>query len=423
MSRLIENYLEDLFNDKNVSFVNRQRLWEYYNSKLSKAVDIGWNSGSYAVDDKELVQSLKNSIAEFSAFKETAFRKDVESLLTRDGKLMPKAEFKKEALKVSDDYNYRWLETERHQTIANANSAAQWKDFEKNVDLYPNLKLVSVHDARVRPEHKILDGVIRPFWDSFWDTHMTPLDWGCRCHLEQTDEEPTAIPGGLQMKIEFENNPGKTGKIFGGSAYEQKLDSKGKDDAGKLVDYNHLHQNHDFENNLQNLKPEWENAYSNLDKEQIAAVNIYSRQNYYEINQFNRGIDTYIDREVGVTKEYYQSITKTINKALDDIPDKYSGLVYRGADIDNMEVINEYRKAFETGKPHIEKAFLSSSRDKTEAFEGNVSYTVKSKTGAQIHKLSASPHEQEVLFKAGQKFKVTGFEDYNGVYHITMEEI
>lgn len=128
-------------------------------------------------------------------------------------------DFKKEAYKVSGDYNHRWLETEYHQTVANAQMAEKWKGFEANADLYPNLKLVSVRDGRVRPEHKILDGTIRPIDDPFWKTHTPPLDWGCRCDIIQTDEEPTNIKGGLQLKIEFENNPALTEKIFGGSAY------------------------------------------------------------------------------------------------------------------------------------------------------------------------------------------------------------
>lgn len=180
---------------------------------------MGWNDG-FEIDDKPLVEKLKFSIAEFSAFKETSFRKSVEALLTtEDGKLRNKTDFIKEAMKVSDDYNVRWLETEYHQTIANANMAAKWKSFEENIDLYPNVKLVSVGDNRVRPEHKVLDGTIRPYNDPFWKTHTPPLDWGCRCNIIQTDEEPNEIPGGFQTKIEFENNPAETGKIFSKSAY------------------------------------------------------------------------------------------------------------------------------------------------------------------------------------------------------------
>ena len=33
--------------------------------------------------------------------------------------------------------------------------------------------------------------------------------------MAQTDDEPTGtVPGVEQLKIEFENNPGKTGRIF-----------------------------------------------------------------------------------------------------------------------------------------------------------------------------------------------------------------
>lgn len=210
-----------MFDEKNVSEENRKKLWGYYNNKLSKGVDEGFSNLEF--DDSEIVKSLKKDVAKFSAFKETSFKNDLEKLLIKDDRLVPWSEFKKDAYKLSGDYNGTWLETEYHHTVANANMAQKWKEFERDVDLYPNLKLVSVNDGRVRPEHKVLDGTIRPFNDPFWNTHTPPLDWGCRCDIEQTDEDPTEIPGGFQTKIEFENNSGKTGTIFGGSAYEERL--------------------------------------------------------------------------------------------------------------------------------------------------------------------------------------------------------
>lgn len=230
MSRLIESYIEEMFNEKNVSLVNRKKLWDFYNKKLSEGVDVGYNP-KIELYDKDLAMALKQSIAKFSALKETSFRKDVENLMTDGDRFVPWSEFKKEAFKLSGDYNGRWLEIEYHQTVANANMAQKWKEFERDVDLYPNIKLVSVGDGRVRPEHKVLDGTIRPFNDPFWNTHTPPLDWGCRCNIEQTDEEPTEIKGDVQMNIEFENNPGKTGAIFGGSAYEGKLMKEEKKEA------------------------------------------------------------------------------------------------------------------------------------------------------------------------------------------------
>lgn len=219
MSRLIEDYLRNLFEEKKVPENQREQLWRYYYDKLSKGVDEGFSPQSSHYD-KDLADALKLSIAEFSAFKETSFRKTIEDLLVdENGSLRSWSEFKKEAYKVSGDYNHRWLETEYHQTIANAQMAEKWKGFEANADLFPNLKLVSVKDGRVRPEHQVLDGTIRPLNDPFWKTHTPPLDWGCRCDVIQTDEPPTEIKGGLQLKIEFENNPAISGKIFGGSAY------------------------------------------------------------------------------------------------------------------------------------------------------------------------------------------------------------
>ena len=50
-----------MFNEKNVSFVNRQKLWNFYNEKLSKAVDIGYSS-DLDFYDEDLAKSLKENI-------------------------------------------------------------------------------------------------------------------------------------------------------------------------------------------------------------------------------------------------------------------------------------------------------------------------------------------------------------------------
>ena len=234
MSRLVEKYIRELFDEKEAPQKLREELWGYYFDKLSKAVDAGYSPKSEFYD-KDLARALKYNIAQFCAFKETSFRNTLRDLLTKDGSLVPWSEFKKEAYKVSGDYNHRWLETEYHQTVANANMAEKWKDFERNADLYPNLKFVSVNDNRVRPEHKALDGTIRPINDPFWNKYTPPLDWGCRCHVVQTDEEPTEIKGGLQLKIEFENNPAISGKIFADTAYLNNLNSKERKEAEEFV--------------------------------------------------------------------------------------------------------------------------------------------------------------------------------------------
>lgn len=152
--------------------------------------------------------------------------------MTKDGKLQSWSDFKKDAYAVSGDYNGRWLEAEYHQTVATANMAAKWEDFQRNKDLYPNLKYVTVGDGRVRPEHQAWEGVIRPIDDPWWSTHYPPNDWGCRCDVEQTDEDPTeGEPKMDPIKEAFRNNAAQSGKIFQSEAYSVDLSNIEKDNV------------------------------------------------------------------------------------------------------------------------------------------------------------------------------------------------
>ena len=173
--------------------------------------------------DPALSHSLKYNIAEFSAFKETSFRKQLEAALTSNGKVTPWSEFKKKADELNVEYNRRWLKTEYDHTVATANMAQQWQDFEADADLYPNLKYVTAGDARVRDEHKILDGLILPINHSFWKTHTTPLDWGCRCNIEQTDEDISEKIPDFKVKKAFQNNAYYSGKVFNEIPYTEGL--------------------------------------------------------------------------------------------------------------------------------------------------------------------------------------------------------
>ena len=166
--------------------------------------------------------------------KETAFKKSLEALLVKNGKLLTWREFKPLALQVSGNYNVRWLETEYHQTVGTANMVAKWHDFQANKDLYPNLKYETVGDARVRASHKKWEGVVLPIDHSWWQTHYPPNDWGCRCDAIPTDEEVTKkIPQG-EPKPQFKNNPALTGKIFTHSGYENVL-SKNEKNSLKIT--------------------------------------------------------------------------------------------------------------------------------------------------------------------------------------------
>lgn len=200
----------------------RDKLWQEYYDQLSEGIDSGYSPDTEFYDE-DLALQLKENIAEFSSFKETSFRKQLEAMLTEDGDFLPWSKFREKAMSVSGDYNKRWLKTEYHQTVASANMAGKWKSFEANKDLYPNLKYVDAGDDRVREKHRQWDGTILPLNHPWWDSHYPPSDWGCRCDAVPTDEDPTVeVPEG-EVKKGFDNNSGKTGKVFTDIAYQDGL--------------------------------------------------------------------------------------------------------------------------------------------------------------------------------------------------------
>lgn len=242
LSGLTESYIRQLFDDRGVSDANKKKLWQHYYTTLSKGITGGYNPKPESYDPA-LSHSLKYNVAQFSAFKETSFRKQLESELTKNGKVVPWSEFKKKADILNIDYNRKWLKTEYDHTVATANMAEKWQEFEADKDLYPNLKYVTAGDARVRDSHKILDGLILPINDPFWKTHLTPNDWGCRCDVIQSDEPVSKTIPDLKVKPVFENNAALSGKIFGEMPYAAGLTSAEIKAAEKLARQN-------FENSI-----------------------------------------------------------------------------------------------------------------------------------------------------------------------------
>lgn len=234
LSRLISSYIRALFDERNVPDAMRDKLWAYYYDKLSKGLDVGYNPKIESYD-AELARRLKYDIAQFSAFKETAFKKQLEKSLVKNGKLLVWSDFKKVALEVSGLYNVNHLQTEYNHTVATANMAGKWQDFQESKDLYPNLRYEAVNDDRTRQKHKDWDGFVAPIDHPIWKTMYPPNDWGCRCDVVQTDEPVDKNLPKVSNKETFNNNAALSGKIFNDVPYEAGLSVKEKNDAKNLA--------------------------------------------------------------------------------------------------------------------------------------------------------------------------------------------
>lgn len=125
-------------------------------------------------------------------------------------------------------------------------------------------------------------------------------------------------------------------------------------------------------------------------------------------------------RSGALTEATWGHVT-SLNNALDKLPD-HKGVVIRKAEITPSQAA-----LYKVGMIVEERGFTSSSKS-TGVWNGDTRYTITSKTGKDISRLSLSPNEQEVLFRSGTRFKVTKVDEKKSSYgeiprNIHMEEV
>jgi SPP1 gp7 family putative phage head morphogenesis protein len=72
--------------------------------------------------------------------------------------------------------------------MRSAHMAGRWQQLVANKARRPYLQYRTAGDSRVRPQHRMWDGLIYPFDDAFWQTHYPPNGWGCRCTIRAYGE-------------------------------------------------------------------------------------------------------------------------------------------------------------------------------------------------------------------------------------------
>lgn len=162
-----------------------------------------------------LVTEIQNNLYLFSAAKSYQQLVEYNELLVdEDGKIRPWNDFRRKVLAIHKTYNQNYLQAEYQTAKRSAQAAKQWKKFEADADIFPNLEYKTIGDARVRDEHNKLEGIIKPLNDSFWNRHYPPNGFRCRCSVQQTAKPVTKGIPKVTIDKGFENNVGKTGKVF-----------------------------------------------------------------------------------------------------------------------------------------------------------------------------------------------------------------
>jgi SPP1 gp7 family putative phage head morphogenesis protein len=209
----IEKAIKKVYDSKRPGNYSRE-IWEHDFSQMSGAITgstgVTWGGHHWAV-----IQNLRYNTAVFDAFKSNKEIKDAWRLLVwEDGTPRSWEEFRRDALRVAEKYNQRWLQTEFNDAHTTARAAEKWQTIVKDADLYPNLRFIAVLDGRGRLSHVKLHGCVIPINHPLMDSLYPPLDHGCRCGVQQTDDEvklPDELP---TIPEKFQHNAGKTAQIY-----------------------------------------------------------------------------------------------------------------------------------------------------------------------------------------------------------------
>lgn len=208
--------------EKDVNPMNEieENLFNAVFDTMSDAVDKGFGIIESTDPDIDFYKALKHNTSVFSAFKTHRWQNDIaRQMLDEKGNLKSFEQFKKDVTSlVNSQHKEQWLRTEYDTAILRARQAAEWRQFEREKDVLPNLKWMPSTSVHPGADHKIFWGTIRPIDDSFWDVHRPGDRWNCKCGLTATDEDVTPVSHEAMKQDKahngLENNPGKDGKLF-----------------------------------------------------------------------------------------------------------------------------------------------------------------------------------------------------------------
>ena len=216
--------LRDIYDGLNVrdeiqrdAFMETLRLF-------NEATVKGLEESGYVAGDRLFYEQLRTNNEVFSAFRTHRMQNDLAARMMDDGgKLKPFDKWVRDVEDITDHYVMRWLRTEYDTAVLRAHQAADWKRFEADSDVLPNLRWMPT----TSPDPDIYH---RQYWEAkltlpvghpFWKSHRPGDRWNCKCSLEATDEPATAGAVAdfkpVPQQPGLDNNPADDGKLFSDS--------------------------------------------------------------------------------------------------------------------------------------------------------------------------------------------------------------
>lgn len=217
--KIIDKLAEQLHDRTLATSVTENELTNQTYSDLLNGVSAGYGNsfssfGKDAGKDTTVIE-MRQNLYRFSHAKTVTELEEFNKALYDGEQIRSLPEFKNVVEKINAKYNRSYLETEYNTARNAAEHARKWREYQDDKKLFPNLKYMTVADDRVRDEHAVLHGVIKPLDDPFWSLYYPPNGWNCRCYTVQTAEQ--SDKGKFEdksIKKEFLGNVGTDNVIF-----------------------------------------------------------------------------------------------------------------------------------------------------------------------------------------------------------------
>lgn len=220
----LSQMLREIYDGLNVRDDIQREAFEETLRLFNEATVQGLSDAGYPAGDELFYEQLRTNNEVFSAFRTHRMQNDLAAQLAgRDGKLKPFEQWVGDVRNITDHYVVRWLHTEYDTAVLRAHQAADWKRFEAETDVLPNLRWMPTTSPDPDTAH-------RQYWEAeltlpvnhpFWKSHRPGDRWNCKCSLMQTDEPPTEGAAADFRPVEkvpgLDNNPADDGKLFSGS--------------------------------------------------------------------------------------------------------------------------------------------------------------------------------------------------------------
>lgn len=214
---LVNIYHENVDVDHDIE----EHLFRETRRLFSEAVAEGYADASerqVPLPDETFRDAFLHSADVFSAFRVHKMQRDIAAqMIDGNGQLKPFSKFVKDVSPYIEHRNRAWLQTEYDTAIIRAQNAAEWKQFQDEKDVYPNLEWIPSTSPNPGADHRVFWGTVLPVDDPFWDEHKPGDRWNCKCELRQTDKQSTPAPvsdGKSDPAPGLESNPAKAKEVF-----------------------------------------------------------------------------------------------------------------------------------------------------------------------------------------------------------------